>query len=58
MAVLSLLGLVGLVRARRKRRLGGKDEPVNDAAAKRLAAARETERRMAAYLASRDDGKG
>jgi hypothetical protein len=52
-AILPLVGLVTMVR-NRKRRKSGAPEPVDEAFESRQAAARETERRMAAYLASRD----
>ena len=55
-ALLPLIGIVTMVRARsrRKRR---EPEPVDSDAEARKAATRETERRMAAYLASRESQK-
>lgn len=52
-AVLPLLGLVTLVTARRRRKRG-ESVPVDEEFEKRRAATLEAERRMAAYLASRD----
>jgi hypothetical protein len=52
-AVLPLVGIVTMVR-NRKRRKSGKPEPVDEAFEARQAATLESERRMAAYLASRD----
>lgn len=57
-AVLGLLGLAAVVRAWRRRRRGEGEAPVDDEAERRRAATRETERRMAAYLRSRDEGRG
>jgi len=57
MAALGLMSLVGIVRARRKRRRG-EDTAVSEADERRGVAWRETERRMAAYLAAREDGRG
>jgi hypothetical protein len=55
-AVLPLVGLFTILtnRSRRKR---GAPELVDEDFEKRQAAAQETERRMAAYLASRDSHK-
>ena len=54
MAVLPLVGVVTILQARRKRR---SDTVVPDAEIEaRRAAAAETERRMASYLAQRDTG--
>jgi hypothetical protein len=55
MAVLPLVGVVTLLRARRKRRSGAV-VPDADIEARQAAAA-ETERRMASYLAQRDLGE-
>ena len=55
-ALLPLVGIITMVRAR-KRRKRGKAEPVDETFEKRRDAARESERRMAAYLASRDSHK-
>lgn len=52
-AVLPLLGLVTVLKARAKRKRG-QPEPANEDFEKRQAATLESERRMAAYLASRD----
>lgn len=52
-AVLPLLGLVTMVKARRRRKRG-EPVPVDEEFEKRRAATLEAERRMAAYLASRD----
>ncbi|WP_295078550.1 hypothetical protein [Tabrizicola sp.] len=52
-AVLPLLGLVTVLKARAKRKRG-QPEPVDESFEKRQAATLEAERRMAAYLASRD----
>jgi hypothetical protein len=49
-AVLPLVGLVTILQARRKRNL---PQPVDPSQEERLAATRESERRMAAYLAQR-----
>jgi hypothetical protein len=51
MVAMGLSGLVLLIRARRDRR---RDDPAAD---KRLAERMEMERRMASYLAARDDTK-
>jgi MYXO-CTERM domain-containing protein len=56
--VVGLLGLAAVVRAWRKRRRRNEDTPEDDETEKRIAATRETERRMAAYLRSRDQGRG
>ncbi|WP_374426881.1 hypothetical protein [Tabrizicola sp.] len=52
-ALLPLVGIVTMVR-NRKRRKSGAPEPVDEEFEKRRAATLESERRMAAYLASRD----
>lgn len=49
---MTLVGLVTILRARRARRLGKPAEPQADR--DRQTATAEAERRMAAYLASRD----
>lgn len=55
-AVLPLIGLVTILKGRNRRKRG-EPEPVDrDFEAKRTAA-QESERRMAAYLASRDSQK-
>lgn len=54
MAVLPLVGVVTILQARRKRR-SGTVVPDAEIEARRAAAA-ETERRMASYLAQRDTG--
>ena len=54
MAVLPLVGVVTMLKARRKRRSGQAVPDPQDAA--RRAAVAETERRMASYLAQRDTG--
>ena len=51
-ALLPLVGLVTILK-NRKRRKGGLPEPVDEDFEKRQAATRESERRMAAYLAQR-----
>ena len=50
--VLPLIGVVAILRERRKTRRGGPGPEVTD----RRAATAETERRMAAYLANSDTG--
>jgi hypothetical protein len=55
-ALLPLVGLVTIVR-NRNRRKRGEPEPVDQDFEKRRAATQEAERRMAAYLASRDRQK-
>ncbi len=52
-AVMGLVGLVGVIRARRARKT--RDEAPDEAADTRLAERMEMERRMASYLAARDD---
>lgn len=52
-ALLPLVGIVTMVR-HRNRRKKGVPEPVDQEYEKRRAATLEAERRMAAYLASRD----
>ena len=52
-ALLPLVGLVTILQARQLRKRG-QPGPVDPSQEDRLAAARESERRMAAYLASRD----
>lgn len=51
-ALLPLIGLVTIVKARNRRKRGAPD-PADESVEKRRAAALETERRMAAYLALR-----
>ncbi len=53
-ALLPLVGLVTMLR-NRSRRKRGEQEPVDQDFEKRRAATQEAERRMAAYLASRDN---
>ena len=53
-AILPLVGLVTVLKARHRRKRGLPEEPEDDSVEKRRAATLETERRMAAYLASRD----
>ena len=50
-AILPLLGLVTILKARARRKRGLPQEPVDEDVEKRIAATRESERRMAAYLA-------
>ena len=50
-ALLPLVGIVTILQARKRRKRG--PEPVDKNFEKRLAATRESERRMAAYLAQR-----
>ncbi len=52
-AILPLVGLMTIVK-NRKRRKKDAPQPVDEAFEARQAATRESERRMAAYLASRD----
>lgn len=52
LALLPLIGIVTILQARHKRRRG-RTEPVEEDLQKRQAAALESERRMAAYLAQR-----
>jgi hypothetical protein len=52
-ALLPLVGLITIVRNRKR----GEPEPVDQDFEKRRAATQEAERRMAAYLASRDSQK-
>ena len=52
-AVLPLIGLVTILRNRSRRKRGLPNEPVDDAVEQRRTATRESERRMAAYLAQR-----
>jgi hypothetical protein len=52
-ALLPLVGIVAMVR-NRNRRKNSLPEPVDEDYEKRRAATLESERRMAAYLASRD----
>lgn len=52
-AVLPLIGLVTILRGRSRRKRGN-PEPLDQDFEARRAAAQESERRMAAYLASRD----
>lgn len=51
-ALLPLVGLVTILKSRRRRKRDG-PEPVDEGFEKRKAAALETERRMKAYLAQR-----
>lgn len=53
-ALLPLVGLVTIFKGRSRRKRGLPEEPVDDSVEKRRAASQESERRMAAYLASRD----
>ena len=55
-ALLPLVGLVSIMKARRRRK-SGQSERVDDDFEKRKAATLESERRMKAYLASRDSHK-
>jgi hypothetical protein len=55
-ALLPLVGLVTILKGR-SRRKRGEPEPVDQDLEKRRAATQEAERRMAAYLASRDSQK-
>lgn len=55
-ALLPLVGLVSIMKARRRRK-SGQSEQVDDDFEKRKAATLESERRMKAYLASRDGHK-
>jgi hypothetical protein len=55
MALLPLIGIVTMVRGRNQRRRGG-PAPVDEAFEARQAATRESERRMAAYLAQSRSG--
>lgn len=52
-AVLPLVGLLTILKARARRKRGLSAEPEDADFEKRLAATRESERRMAAYLAQR-----
>lgn len=52
-AILPLVGLVTILKARTRRKRGLPQEPVDADFERRLAATRESERRMAAYLAQR-----
>lgn len=52
MAALPLIGMVSILRARARRRAG--EEAPDQEAEDRRAATAEAERRMASYLASRD----
>ena len=56
MALLPLVGIVTMVKARQRRK-SGKAAPVDEEFEKRQAATRESEQRMQAYLASRDGFK-
>lgn len=51
-ALLPLVGIVTILKARRRRK-SGLPEPVDEDFEQRRAATRESERRMAAYLAQR-----
>lgn len=53
--LLPLVGIVSILRGRRRRKRG-LPEPVDQDFEKRKAATRESERRMAAYLAQRNSG--
>ena len=55
MVVVGMYGMISASRARRARRNG--QAPTDTEADQRRAARAETERRMAAYLASRDAGR-
>jgi hypothetical protein len=55
-AVLPLIGLVTILKGRSRRKRGA-PEPADQDFEARRAAAKESERRMAAYLASRDSQK-
>ncbi|HMS93958.1 MAG TPA: hypothetical protein PKA03_01815 [Tabrizicola sp.] len=55
-ALVPLIGIVTMVRARARRKRGD-PEPEETAIAARLAATRETERRMKAYLAQRQSDR-
>jgi hypothetical protein len=52
-ALLPLVGIVTVLRGRRRRR-GGLPDPVDPGLEARRAATRESERRMSAYLAQRN----
>jgi hypothetical protein len=52
-AALAVIGIVTVFRARARRRSG--EKPDDRESERRLAETLETERRMASYLASRDD---
>lgn len=52
-AILPLVGLVTVLKARARRKRGLPAEPEDEDFEKRRAATRESERRMAAYLAQR-----
>ncbi|MBN8632422.1 MAG: hypothetical protein J0L76_16400 [Rhodobacterales bacterium] len=52
-ALVPLIGLVTILKGRSRRKRGLPEEPADDAHEKRRAATRESERRMAAYLAQR-----
>ncbi|MFN3991603.1 MAG: hypothetical protein ACK4IU_01695 [Tabrizicola flagellatus] len=54
-AILPLVGIVTMLRARRQRR-NGTPPPVDEASERRRAATLESERRMAAYLAQSRSG--
>lgn len=51
-ALVPLVGVLTILKARHRRKRGV-SEPVDDGFEKRIAATRESERRMAAYLAQR-----
>lgn len=53
MALVPLVGIATILKARRNRKRG-EPAPLDEAFEKRQAATRETERRMAAYLAQRN----
>ena len=55
-ALVPLIGIVTMVRARARRKRGG-PEPEDAAFAARQAATQETERRMKAYLAQRQSDR-
>ncbi len=54
MAAMGLVGLVSVIRARRARKANRDDPPEESVADRKLAERMDMERRMAAYLASRD----
>jgi hypothetical protein len=56
-AILPLVGVVTILKARSRRKRGLPQEPVDADFEKRLAATRESERRVAAYLAQRGSAR-
>jgi len=58
MVAMGLVGLVSVLRARRDRKANRTDQPMDAVADKKLAERMDMERRMAAYLASRDRTAG